>query len=52
MLSVLHVLHKCLITLRIHLTEYQAYQLAAGTPHEVAQCEGSYTGQFLKKLGL
>ena len=26
--------------------------IAAGTPHEVAQCEGSYTGQFLKKLGL
>ena len=26
--------------------------VACGTPHEVAQCEGSYTGQFLKKLGL
>ena len=26
--------------------------IVAGTPHEVAQCEGSYTGQFLKKLGL
>ena len=26
--------------------------VAAGTPHEVAQCERSYTGQFLKKLGL
>ncbi|WP_302432123.1 excinuclease ABC subunit UvrA [uncultured Alistipes sp.] len=26
--------------------------LVAGTPHEVARCESSYTGQFLKKLGL
>ena len=26
--------------------------IAAGTPHEVAQCARSYTGQFLKKLGL
>ena len=26
--------------------------IVAGTPHEVAQGEGSYTGQFLKKLGL
>ena len=26
--------------------------IVAGTPHEVAQCEGCYTGQFLKKLGL
>ena len=26
--------------------------IVAGTPHEGAQCEGSYTGQFLKKLGL
>jgi len=24
--------------------------VTAGTPEEVAQCEGSYTGQFLKKL--
>ena len=26
--------------------------IAAGTPHEVAQCARSYTGQFLKKMGL
>ncbi len=26
--------------------------LVAGTPHEVAQCERSYTGHFLKKMGL
>ncbi len=26
--------------------------IAVGTPHEVAQCEESYTGQFLRKLGL
>lgn len=26
--------------------------VVAGTPHEVAQCDRSYTGQFLKKLGL
>lgn len=26
--------------------------LVAGTPHEVAQCERSYTGRFLKKMGL
>ena len=26
--------------------------LVAGTPHEVARCESSYTGQFLKKIGL
>ncbi len=26
--------------------------LVAGTPHEVAQCERSYTGKFLKKMGL
>ena len=26
--------------------------IAAGTPHEIAQCERSYTGQFLKKIGL
>ena len=26
--------------------------VAAGTPHDVAQCPRSYTGQFLKKMGL
>ena len=26
--------------------------VAAGTPHEVARCKRSYTGEFLKKLGL
>ena len=26
--------------------------VAAGTPHEVARCKRSYTGDFLKKLGL
>ncbi len=26
--------------------------LAAGTPHEVARCPESYTGQFLEKMGL
>ena len=26
--------------------------VATGTPHEVAQCPRSYTGQFLKKMGL
>ncbi len=26
--------------------------LATGTPHEVAQCARSYTGQFLKKMGV
>ncbi len=26
--------------------------LVAGTPHEVAQCPRSYTGRFLKKMGL
>ncbi len=26
--------------------------VAAGTPHEVAQCPRSHTGQFLKKMGL
>ena len=26
--------------------------IAEGTPHEVAQCERSYTGQFLKQMGL
>lgn len=26
--------------------------IAAGTPHEVARCGKSYTGQFLKKIGL
>ena len=26
--------------------------LVTGTPHEVAQCTRSYTGQFLKKMGL
>ena len=26
--------------------------LVCGTPHEVAQCAGSYTGQFLKQMGL
>ena len=26
--------------------------IVAGTRHEGGQCEGSYTGQFLKKLGL
>ena len=26
--------------------------VAAGTPHEVAQCAESYTGQFLKEMGL
>ena len=25
--------------------------IAQGTPHEVAQCERSYTGQFLKRMG-
>jgi len=24
--------------------------VATGTPEQVAQCEASYTGQFLKKL--
>ena len=26
--------------------------LVCGTPHEVAQCPESYTGQFLKQMGL
>ena len=26
--------------------------IAEGTPHEVAQCDRSYTGQFLKRMGL
>ena len=26
--------------------------VATGTPHEVAQCEASYTGRFLKEMGL
>ena len=26
--------------------------VATGTPHEVAQCETSYTGQFLREMGL
>jgi len=26
--------------------------VATGTPHEVAQCPRSHTGQFLKKMGL
>ncbi len=26
--------------------------VATGTPHEVAQCEKSYTGRFLKEMGL
>ena len=26
--------------------------VAAGTPHEIARCKRSYTGEFLKKLGL
>ncbi len=26
--------------------------VATGTPHEVAQCSRSHTGQFLKKMGL
>ena len=26
--------------------------VAAGTPHEVARCAASYTGQFLARMGI